>query len=300
MRTTRNTSKNTTPKKAVKEMTPSRAVHTEEEKEPKPGPTSDAKTSAHDRRQEIDGETNAHDSEKKKLSSPTNDKASPPEGKEITEMATSAHAEETLADQKKATVKDDSISVSVEAAIMKDDMEVEEEEEVEEEVDYVGEGEEEERGEGFANEDEENLEEIEGYNEEEEVEELEEIEVEEEVEVEEEEEEEEDNEGEGEEQLLEQRPVTERQKRKKFEVFVGGLDKDATEDDVRKAFEGVGEVIEIRLMRHPLTGKNKGYAFVRFATVEQAKRAATEFQRTKVRSLLFNAFIHGEFKALSL
>ena len=81
---------------------------------------------------------------------------------------------------------------------------------------------------------------------------------------------------------------------------MGGLDKDATEDDVRKAFEGVGEVIEIRLMRHPLTGKNKGYAFVRFATVEQAKRAATEFQRTKVRSLLFNGFIHGEFKALSL
>lgn len=52
---------------------------------------------------------------------------------------------------------------------------------------------------------------------------------------------------------------------------------------MRKAFEGVGEVVEIRLMRHPQTGKNKGYAFVRFATIDQAKRAATELERTKIR-----------------
>ncbi|KAH7441321.1 hypothetical protein KP509_03G033700 [Ceratopteris richardii] len=120
-----------------------------------------------------------------------------------------------------------------------------------------------------------------GYNDEE-VEEYEEVEVEEieEVEVEEGDDEEEhvvDAE------VIEQRPVSERQKRKKFEVFVGGLDKDATEEDVRKTFEEVGEVVEVRLMRHPQTGKNKGYAFVRFATVDQAKRAATEFERTKIR-----------------
>jgi RNA recognition motif-containing protein len=39
-------------------------------------------------------------------------------------------------------------------------------------------------------------------------------------------------------------------------------------------------------MKHPQTGKNKGYAFVRFAAVEQAKKAATELGRTKVRILL--------------
>ena len=38
-----------------------------------------------------------------------------------------------------------------------------------------------------------------------------------------------------------------RRKRKEFEVFVGGLDKDATEDDVRKVFSQVGEVTEVRL-----------------------------------------------------
>ncbi|XVE76817.1 hypothetical protein DITRI_Ditri13aG0010700 [Diplodiscus trichospermus] len=72
--------------------------------------------------------------------------------------------------------------------------------------------------------------------------------------------------------------VQERRKRKEFEVFVGGLDKDATEDDIRKVFSQVGEVVEVRLMMNPQTKKNKGFAFLRFATVEQAKRAYIELK----------------------
>ncbi|TYH42784.1 hypothetical protein ES332_D11G085800v1 [Gossypium tomentosum] len=72
--------------------------------------------------------------------------------------------------------------------------------------------------------------------------------------------------------------VQERRKRKEFEVFVGGLDKDATEDDIRKVFNQVGEIVEVRLMMNPQTKKNKGFAFLRFATIEQAKRAYTELR----------------------
>ncbi|KAF4395209.1 hypothetical protein F8388_001596 [Cannabis sativa] len=72
--------------------------------------------------------------------------------------------------------------------------------------------------------------------------------------------------------------VKERRKRKEFEVFVGGLDKDATEDDLRKIFSEVGEVTEVRLMMNAQTKKNKGFAFLRFATVEQAKRAVQDFK----------------------
>ncbi|XP_042483658.1 nucleolin-like [Macadamia integrifolia] len=79
--------------------------------------------------------------------------------------------------------------------------------------------------------------------------------------------------------------VKERRKRKEFEIFVGGLDKDATEDDLRKVFSEVGEVTEVRLMMNPLTKKNKGFAFLRFATVEQAKRAVTELK---------NPVVHGK------
>ncbi|CAA6669774.1 unnamed protein product [Spirodela intermedia] len=72
--------------------------------------------------------------------------------------------------------------------------------------------------------------------------------------------------------------VTDRRKRKEFEVFVGGLDKDASEEDLKKVFSEVGQVVEVRLMKNPLTKKNKGFAFLRFATVEQAKRAVAELK----------------------
>ncbi|CAA7406744.1 unnamed protein product [Spirodela intermedia] len=76
--------------------------------------------------------------------------------------------------------------------------------------------------------------------------------------------------------------VTDRRKRKEFEVFVGGLDKDASEEDLKKVFSEVGQVVEVRLMKNPLTKKNKGFAFLRFATVEQAKRAVAELKNPVV------------------
>ncbi|XP_074263136.1 uncharacterized protein LOC141585953 isoform X3 [Silene latifolia] len=77
--------------------------------------------------------------------------------------------------------------------------------------------------------------------------------------------------------------VKERRKRKEFEVFVGGLDKDATEEDLKEVFSVVGEITEVRLMKNPQTKKNKGFAFLRFATIEQAKRAVTELKNPVVK-----------------
>ncbi|XXG75714.1 hypothetical protein AAC387_Pa08g0227 [Persea americana] len=72
--------------------------------------------------------------------------------------------------------------------------------------------------------------------------------------------------------------VKERRKRKEFEVFVGGLDKDVSEEDLKKVFNAIGEITEVRLMMNLQTKKNKGFAFLRFATVEQAKRAVSELK----------------------
>lgn len=76
--------------------------------------------------------------------------------------------------------------------------------------------------------------------------------------------------------------VKERRKQKEFEVFVGGLDRDATEDDLRKVFSEVGVITEVRLTMNPYTKKNKGFAFLRFETVEQAKRAMAELKNPVV------------------
>lgn len=77
--------------------------------------------------------------------------------------------------------------------------------------------------------------------------------------------------------------TSERRKSKKLEVFVGGLDKEATEDDLRQIFEKMGEITELRLMKDPQTGKNKGYAFVRYATPDEAKRAVQELAKVEIR-----------------
>nr|GMC84668.1 heterogeneous nuclear ribonucleoprotein R-like isoform X1 [Ipomoea batatas] len=42
------------------------------------------------------------------------------------------------------------------------------------------------------------------------------------------------------------------------------------EDDLRKVLSEVGDVTEVRFMMNPQTMKNKGFAFLRFTTVEQA------------------------------
>ncbi|RRT80998.1 hypothetical protein B296_00001494 [Ensete ventricosum] len=92
--------------------------------------------------------------------------------------------------------------------------------------------------------------------------------------------------------------VEEHRKRKEFEVFVGGLDKDATEDDLKKVFSQVGEITEMRLMMNPVTKKNKGFAFLRFATVEQAKRAVSELKNPVVCfHLLFLNFFKEKLKS---
>ncbi|CAM6011617.1 unnamed protein product [Sphagnum balticum] len=77
-------------------------------------------------------------------------------------------------------------------------------------------------------------------------------------------------------------PVSERRKHKRLEVFVGGLDKDTTEEDLKSLFQQVGDVVEVRLMRNSQTGKNKGYAFIRYATTAMAKRAAEELQHIEI------------------
>ncbi|KAJ7944187.1 Heterogeneous nuclear ribonucleoprotein like [Quillaja saponaria] len=77
----------------------------------------------------------------------------------------------------------------------------------------------------------------------------------------------------------------ERKIKKEHEIFVGGLDQDATEEDLRKVFEKIGEVVEVRLHKNMSTNKNKGYAFVKFANKEHANQALSEMK---------NPVIHGK------
>ncbi|KAG6663742.1 heterogeneous nuclear ribonucleoprotein Q [Carya illinoinensis] len=60
------------------------------------------------------------------------------------------------------------------------------------------------------------------------------------------------------------------------EVFIGGLPRDAQEEDLRNLCEPIGEIIEVRLMKDKETGDAKGYAFIAFKTKEVAQKAIEE------------------------
>ncbi|KAI0498458.1 hypothetical protein KFK09_019344 [Dendrobium nobile] len=83
--------------------------------------------------------------------------------------------------------------------------------------------------------------------------------------------------------------LSERMKRRKAEIFIGGLDRDAKEEDIRSVFGKVGEILELRMMMDGQTGKNKGYAFLRYVEPSQAKRAVAEFAKVEIRGKICGA-----------
>ncbi|XP_034018328.1 heterogeneous nuclear ribonucleoprotein Q isoform X2 [Thalassophryne amazonica] len=57
------------------------------------------------------------------------------------------------------------------------------------------------------------------------------------------------------------------------EIFVGKIPRDLFEDELVPLFEKAGPIWDLRLMMDPLSGLNRGYAFVTFCTKEAAQEA---------------------------
>lgn len=56
-------------------------------------------------------------------------------------------------------------------------------------------------------------------------------------------------------------------------LYVGNLNFDATEDQVRELFAAHGEVAEVKIIMDRFSGKSRGFAFVRMVTAEGAGKA---------------------------
>jgi RNA recognition motif-containing protein len=56
-------------------------------------------------------------------------------------------------------------------------------------------------------------------------------------------------------------------------LYVGNLNFDATEDQVRELFGSFGEVQEVKIVMDRFSGRSRGFAFARMATAEDAGKA---------------------------
>ena len=65
------------------------------------------------------------------------------------------------------------------------------------------------------------------------------------------------------------------------EIYVGNLNYDTTDDDLRAAFEKYGKVNSARIITNRLSGKSKGYGFVNMPTEEDAKKAVAAMNNTE-------------------
>ncbi|PKA59989.1 Polyadenylate-binding protein 2 [Apostasia shenzhenica] len=62
------------------------------------------------------------------------------------------------------------------------------------------------------------------------------------------------------------------------EVFIGGLPRDVTDEDLRDLCEPFGEIFEVRLVKDKEKKENKGFAFTVFTTKAAAQKAIEEIQ----------------------
>ncbi len=60
-------------------------------------------------------------------------------------------------------------------------------------------------------------------------------------------------------------------------LFVGNLSYQTVENDLQDYFAQAGVVTSVNLMIDKMTGKSRGFAFVEFATPEEATKAVEQF-----------------------
>lgn len=58
-------------------------------------------------------------------------------------------------------------------------------------------------------------------------------------------------------------------------IYVGNLSYQASEDELRQAFEAYGEVVSVSIIKDKLTGQSRGFAFVEMGSDDAGRAAIT-------------------------
>jgi RNA recognition motif-containing protein len=73
-------------------------------------------------------------------------------------------------------------------------------------------------------------------------------------------------------------------------IYVGNLDYEVTEGDIRKEFEAFGEVSSVSIIKDNYSGRSKGFAFVEMPKLQEGQAAITGLngKKLKERSITVN------------
>ena len=66
-------------------------------------------------------------------------------------------------------------------------------------------------------------------------------------------------------------------------IYVGNLSYDATEDDLKKAFEEFGQVESVKIIMDRYTGRSRGFGFVEMTSDEEAHAAISGMNGREVQ-----------------
>lgn len=68
-----------------------------------------------------------------------------------------------------------------------------------------------------------------------------------------------------------------------MKIFVGGLSRDATEEDVRSAFSAYGQVSSVAVLKDKFTGEPRGFGFVEMDAKAEAEAAINALNGTELK-----------------
>jgi len=57
------------------------------------------------------------------------------------------------------------------------------------------------------------------------------------------------------------------------ELYIGNIDYKVSYHDLKKTFGDCGEIVSLKVIKDNQTGRSKGFGFIRFKTVKDAKKA---------------------------
>ena len=73
-----------------------------------------------------------------------------------------------------------------------------------------------------------------------------------------------------------------------MKLYVGNLSYDSSEDDIRQAFEAIGEVTEVNIIIDRMSGRSKGFGFVEMPDKEAATQAIEKLNSTDLNGRSLN------------